>query len=247
MFSHHLALFATLESPLYCSCDIYRVEQRATSNELVSIRRLSMLGNTHTTLPRLAITSGKASAFPVISIIAWAIVVVPVYRSITSILRGFHDAGLVMIKDYVTHALKRHLDSFALLHHVVHLFQPRHWLWVHADALIVVGSLSVGFGKFSYASGAVGNLEQLAGYRTKAIRVRTSFSEASKSKLSRCRFTDSPYGAKLERPIFFSSNRAISEPSLHEPGGGYRGGAEYVDVAGGYAEFGALCGGAVKG
>jgi hypothetical protein len=70
MFSHHLALFATLESPLYCSCDIYRVEQRATNNELVSIRRLSVLGNTHTTLPRLAITSGKASAFPVISIIA---------------------------------------------------------------------------------------------------------------------------------------------------------------------------------
>lgn len=67
-----------------------------------------------------------------------------------------------------------------------------------------------------------------------------SFREASRSKLSRCRFTDSPYGAKLERPIFFSSRRVISDPSRHDDGGGYRGGAEYVVIDGGYAEFGAL-------
>lgn len=39
----------------------------------------------------------------------------------------------------------------------------------------------------------------------------------------------------------------MSEPSRHEDGGGYRGGAEYVVVDGGYAEFGALCGGADSG
>jgi hypothetical protein len=119
---------------------------------------------TNTALPCLAVASSEASAtFGIISIVARAVMVVTIQWSIMRVLWRLHDAGLVVIENYVSHSLEGHLDPLALLQHIVHLFQPWHRLGRHAYTLVFVSSLSVNFGEFRDPSGSIGHLSSLAG------------------------------------------------------------------------------------
>jgi hypothetical protein len=109
-------------------------------------------------LPSLVVATSKTThGFAVVTVVT-CVVVVTIHRSVAWILRRLYNARLLMIEDNFSHPLKGHLNPFALLEHVVDLFQPWHRLWCHANALIFMRTLSVNFGKFSDASGSVGHL-----------------------------------------------------------------------------------------
>lgn len=102
-FLHHLGLFATQESQLYCSYGICLAEQHAV---LVSVlvSDANVL-KTYTTFPRLAVASSEAPALVVISVIAGGIVVVAIYRAIPMIRRRLHNSRLVVVENNISHAL----------------------------------------------------------------------------------------------------------------------------------------------
>lgn len=120
--------------------------------------------------PGLVVAASKATHDFVVFAVVTCTVIVSVHGSVTGILWCFHQAGLVMVENDIPHALKRHLDSLALLQHLVDFLQPRHRLWRHADALIVVRPLAVVLGKFCNASRPVSHLVE-RGLNVKAFEM----------------------------------------------------------------------------
>jgi hypothetical protein len=113
----------------------------------------------YATLSCFAVTTSKTStALCVVSVIAGVVGVVSIYWPVVCFTLGFNDVRLMVIENNVSHALEGHLNSFALLEHVIHLFESRHRLWSHADPLIVIRTQSISLREISNASRTIGHL-----------------------------------------------------------------------------------------
>lgn len=78
--------------------------------------------------------------------------------------RWLGKANLLVGEYDISHTLKRHLNPFTLLDHVVNVLQSRYRLRCHANALVLVCSLTIDLGKLGDASTAISHLIQSVGF-----------------------------------------------------------------------------------
>jgi hypothetical protein len=121
-FEHHQGPCATRVSLHDCSCDIGQEEQLAFVRlDLKNCQTLEL--QTYTSLPGFVVSACESTVgLQVITIGARRLVIVTVNTSIMSVSNWLSQAGLLVAKHNISHALQGHLNPFALLDHVVDLF-----------------------------------------------------------------------------------------------------------------------------
>jgi hypothetical protein len=86
--------------------------------------------------------------------------VISVDTSVVSFARWLGNTGLMVIENNISHTLQRHLNSFALFDHLIDVLESGYRLRCHANALVLVRSLTVGLGELRDASTSIGHLVQ---------------------------------------------------------------------------------------
>lgn len=111
----------------------------------------------------LVVRPGKAArCLDVFGVIARRFVLVAIYLSISWVLWWLHRAGLLVVEYNFPHSSQGDEYLFALIEHLIDLFEPGYRLRGHANPLVFVCPLPVDLGKVCYATGALGHLSQLA-------------------------------------------------------------------------------------